>query len=188
LYYADARRLTVVTGLPDRPMARSSAIEGLELRAVAITDDGAAAYLVTDDGHLFLAGDTGVVRSTGIGGVRDLRVRPNSHEAAVVIEGDVALFSSAGLRVIAASLNEPRAIEFSQDGSRVFIATADEIVAITTTGQPIASVAMGCQSLALTRMNNDSVLRVECEGDATVRIIDSAGAHLRVLFVPAFSE
>jgi hypothetical protein len=47
---------------------------------------------------------------------------------------------------------------------------------------------MGCQSLALTRMNNASVLRVECEGDATVRIIDSAGAHLRVLFVPAFSE
>jgi hypothetical protein len=187
LYYAETDRVTIITGLPARATARSFPAGASQLRVVAVTDDGAAAYLVSGEGDLFVAGNAGV-QPGGVSGVRDVRVRPGAHAAAIITGNDIALLSRDSLQVIASALNEPRALEFSHDGSRIFVATADEILAVSTSGRRVGSTAMSCRPLTLRRMNADSVLRVSCQEDATVRIVDTLGDRLRVLFVPPFSE
>lgn len=188
VFYRTAEQtIDIFTGLPNRPSLRTINVRD-GLRTLAVSDDGALVYAASAEGDLLVIDGQGP-RSAGVSGnVSAVRFRPGTHEAAILVGTDVLLLSGAGTQIVSSPSEQPHAIEFSRDASRLFVTTSREILALSATGEPVASAVAPCRMTSLVRLNPESILHTTCEADPTLRIVEFRDDRFRVLFVPRLPD
>jgi hypothetical protein len=181
LYRTAERAIDIITGLPHHSTIRTISLPDLP-STLAVSDDGALVYGVVDNRLLTI--EQHGTRSAGISGeIAAVHFRPGTHDATVLIGMNAVLVSDRGNESFTLP-DQPVAFEFSRDGSHLFVATAREMLAVSRSGEVLASVPVLCRITSLARLNADSVLRTSCDADTTLRIVELRNDRLRMLVVP----
>ncbi len=198
LYYQDAGRIEVVTGLPAAPKVSSELYlqSGQELTAIAVGDDG----------HTVLAAAGGTVFQAAVGGevpiLRDLGLVtaitiPTKGTAFVADSGNNEIHRVQGIGagietdVIAGAkegISSPVAVEVSRDGSRLFVANAKpgSVSIIDLQGDAVAStIKCACTPTGMLRLAGNEAFRLTEMSSQPMWVLDAGETEPRVLFIPA---
>jgi hypothetical protein len=197
-----AGRVQIVTGLPEAPAAGAS----LEVRGangphggtaspdMALSDDGAWLLVSAAGSADLFAANGGPRQLLRTGAYPLVSFAAGGHDAAVAdfrrgaltLIRDVAGASAEQSLAAPEGIRHARAVAFSSDGSRLFLAipaqhsvVVDEIASGT-----LKTVACDCAPVRLSAMGK--VLRLNETGAGPLWLLDAEGAaEPRVLFVPA---
>jgi hypothetical protein len=200
LYYDEPNRVQVLVGLPDSPSVswtlNVSDLPGWPA-ALAVSDGGGAVLIspAGDSASVWLAVPAVSRRLpyTGVGApslaflVGSLDVVIADGDAGVVVVRDAAgqpQVTRIGGQ--AEGVSHPLAVAASQDNSRVFVANAQPggVVSLSLTGKNPETQSCDCTVTGLWRMAGGTAFRLNEAGDGPVWVLDTAGAKLRVVFVP----
>jgi hypothetical protein len=164
VYERSFGRLQLVTGLPDRPQIIETHSQAAP---VAVGDDGSAA--LEDEFPAPVAAAT---------------FRRNSPDVAAISKtGEIFLRRDGETRQIASLA--AAAVQFSSDGSQIYLAGQDGKLLILQAATGEARVlACGCAASSLDPLNPDGLFRITEGSSAPVFLFDAAAAGPRFWFVP----
>jgi hypothetical protein len=201
LYYRDARRVEVITGLPDSPTV-SWGLDAPDLSAglaaMAVSDGGSAVlaatagepapvFLLTRDAGsrflqavegspslAFLKGGTDAVIGDGVFG-QVFMVRNSEREPQTALIGDRAQ-----------GVSHPVAIAASPDKLRVYVANAEPagVISLSLAGEEPLSLSCACSPTTLEPLAGGAVLRLSEAGEGPIWFLDGSAPAPRVAFVP----
>lgn len=198
LYYRNASRIEVVTGLPAAPKVSSELYlsAGETLSAMAIGDDGhtvvAAAgstvFQVTAGGEVPLLAELGSVAAITIPAAGTAFVADSGNNQIHRVRGIGAGIETDVIAGPKDGISTPVAVAVSRDGSRVFVANAkSETVSIIelTAGTAVTNLACACAPTGLARLAGNEAFRLTEMSSRPMWVLDAGGTEPRVLFVPA---
>jgi hypothetical protein len=187
----------MVTGLPGSPSLAGSlslrqAARTIHPTSLAISDDGAY-LLFAVGGAIQLASQSGGVRAVmSAGAGASVAFAPGGHNAAIAARGTGVMTisdvpGSAVQQTLAAddgSFEIVAGLGFSQDGTRVFVATAaaQPVIVLDLSGNR-TGVACACSPTELTPMGN--LFRLTELGAGPLWLADAGSSGPRTVFVPA---
>jgi hypothetical protein len=197
-----AGRVQIVTGLPDAPAAGASfEVRGSDAPhggsaapVMALSDDGAwllVSALVSVD---LLAANGGPRQLLKTGAYALVAFAAGGHDAAVAdfrrsaltVIRDVAGASTEQPLAVPEGMRHVRALAFSSDGSRLFLANPAErsVAVVEIASGTLKTVACDCAPAELTAMGK--VMRLDEGLAGPLWLLDAGGtAEPRVVFVPA---
>lgn len=198
LYYQNANKIELVSGLPGAPKVSSEFYlsRGQMLTALAVGDDGhtvltaagSAVFQVTAGGEVPVLADLDHVTAITI---------PAAGTAFVADSGNNQIHRVRGIGggietdVIAGpkeGISAPVAVAASQDGSRLFVANSKpgsvSIIALKS-GTTGSTVACACDPSGLQRLAGNEAFRLTEMSSQPMWMLDAGGSEPRVLFVPA---
>lgn len=198
LYYQNASRIEVVTGLPAAPKVSSEIYleAGQELTAIAVGDDGHT-VLAAAGGKVFQAAAGGEVPILADLGLVTAITIPAAGTAFVADSGNNQIHRVRGIGagietdIIAGpkqGISSPVAVEVSRDGSRVFVANAKpgSVSIIDLKGDAAAStVDCACKPMEMVRLAGNEAFRLTEMSNQPMWVLDAGGTEPRVLFIPA---
>jgi hypothetical protein len=188
-------QIQLVTGLDNIPAFGDFSYPGQPAPPVvfALSDDGQAlmlasgtVWLISPDG-----GATNLPLPSTIGAAA---FRPNSHDiVAVTNSGDVYVTRQAGPNAEVQQIHsgddataDPAGVQFSPDGTRVFLANASGMLsAIDVRTGTAASLLCHCKPTGLDPLHDDAVFRLNEISDRPLMLFDASSPDLRIWFVPA---
>jgi DNA-binding beta-propeller fold protein YncE len=198
LYYQNAGRVEVVTGLPAAPKVSSEIYlqSGQKLTAIAVGDDGHT-VLAASGGRVFQAAVGGEVPIlSDLGRVTAITI-PAAGTAFVADSGNNQIHRVRGIGagieadVIAGpkqGISAPVAVEVSRDGSRVFVANAKpgSVSIIDLKGDTAAStIDCACKPTGMVRLAGNEAFRLTEMSNQPMWVLDAGGTEPRLLFIPA---
>jgi hypothetical protein len=187
----------MVVGLPGSPslagsLALRQGARAIHPTSLAISDDGAY-LLFAVGGSIQLASQSGGVRAViSAGAGASVAFAPGAHDAAIAARGTGVMMirdvpGSAvqqNLAVDDGSFEVVAGLGFSQDGARVFVATAaaQPVIVLDLSGNR-TSVACACSPTELAPMGN--AFRLNELGAGPLWLADAGLSGPRTVFVPA---
>ncbi len=197
-------RAVIVTGLPDAPAVSASIDLGPDLaRPSRLLSVHEVSNALSDDGAYLLRASGGTVTLYGAGGEhRTLAAgvaaafAPGAYGAAIVDPsgaGIVAFDDAAagtGRRVLAApdsGMASPAGLAFSQDGRKLFLASAASRNVASFDVAAGSRQAIPCHATPETLVRMGSVYRLNELGSDPLWLLDTAPLQPQVVFVPAIS-
>jgi DNA-binding beta-propeller fold protein YncE len=200
-YYADANKVHIISGLPDRPAAVFSVdlpVSGSFAGAMAVSDDGVAVLIAPAEG---MAG--GVFRATPGEPLRlvwsfrraaAMDFLPLSHDALVADGEENALYllrdtgESAQAVWLAGEqdgISGPRSVAAADDGSRAVVASglSRSLVVVDLAGGPPLKLACDCAPAELSRLQGNAVFRLTGFSSERLWVLDADGPEPRLVFV-----
>jgi hypothetical protein len=196
LYYAESRRVQIVTGLPlspSRPREYSLAPLRSPMRSLAVSDDGQM-FLCAEDGPAVVAMSAagGVNRILLSGPATALAFAPKRHDAVIVTSGEASLVSdpvgAAEKRTLPDTLANATAATFSSDGGRIYFTDARAgRVAVYQTGAESANTVLlrcECQPAGLYRMGEQETYRLTEYAGRALWILDAETTPPRIVSAP----
>lgn len=185
LRYGSSNRYCILKDLPDAPVVDSCfhADQGGDL--LAVSDQGSV-IIATGNGAQ-LARKEGLEALPASAPVSAAAFRPNRE--------DVALFSAGEMRWIAGNIlervvplagNAPLSAQFSRDGSRVYVADAQEesVGVVDMTHFTPGNIPYRGKISRLQRLNGNAVFLLAHPDTAGIRVLDGGTAAPRIVFVP----
>jgi len=198
LYYKDASRIEVVTGLPAAPKVSSELYltAGQNLTAIAVGDDGRTVLAAAGDrvfeaatgGEVPVLKDLGHVTAITIPAAGTALVADSGRNQIVRVRGIGTGIESDVIAGPKEGISMPVAVAVSLDGSRAFVANAKSGKVSTIdlkTEAAIISTACACTPTGLDRLAGNEVFRLTEVTSRPIWVLDAGGSETRVLFVPA---
>jgi len=197
LYYQTSGTVQIITGLPDAPvLAREVGVaaSGLNVSAIALSDDGQVLIAAVDDNPAILvSGADGSLTSVALGNrVQALAFRPHTQDAAAAAGNTLVLLpniTQSPQPVPVAGTQDgiagPTAVAFSNDGQRLFAANAGNGT-VTVSDLALGNTAAmdcGCHPTGLYRLTGEAVFRLTEMPDPLL-LFDGTTNPPRILFVP----
>lgn len=191
LYYPGSGKACVVRGLPAGPLeSRCYPVDG-EPAALAVSDEGVAIVAAAGGVQLF-DGDRSVALPAPVA-VKAAAFHRGSDDAVLAAAGETWL--AAGVRgtpefrSLPVAAAAPAAVAFSRDGSRVYVADADEGVVreLTRATSEVRSAACGCRPAGLEPLTGNGVFYLADPDSPVVRLFDGDAPEPRAVFVPESS-
>ena len=199
-YYADARQVLIVTGLPEKPVA-SHHVDlsrwGGALTNMAVSNDGTLlVYAVDEGGREALYGWTASSGSARFltAAVSTGGVAITGNGAAIVADrGANEVFAiwdagGSGVRQFLAGVQDgvssPTGVGVG-DNNRIYVGNAGSasLTILDSSGQLLGTHSCGCP-LSGVHLVRDSVFRLTDRTDRTIFLLDGGPAGERILFVP----
>jgi hypothetical protein len=187
-----SRRAQVFTGLPSNPeLAAEFELTVAPEARFALSDDGEL-LAVGAGSELFLVDRSGVARSLGVyAEISAVAFRTGSHD---LVAADRAgwmayLIRDGGERiVIDPGFADPIAVVISEDGTRVFVASASgEIASAELIDGGVGALTRTrceCAVTGIHRLNGSAVFRLTEITRGPMWLLDAGKSELRTLFVP----
>ncbi|HMD70032.1 MAG TPA: hypothetical protein VKF41_01740 [Bryobacteraceae bacterium] len=199
----EAGRVQILTGLPDAPVPGANfevvrpsraARGGAPAPGMALSDDGAWLLVSAPGSADLLAANGGPRQLLRTGAYPLVAFAAGGHDAAVADPGrgvltvirDVAGASVEQSLIALGGIRHARALAFSGDGARLFLAIPAEqsVSAIEIASGTVKTAACDCSPALLTAMGK--VLRLNETGAGPLWLLDGeAAAEPRLVFVPA---
>ena len=201
LYYSDARRIEVLTGLPDSP----SVAWRLDLPDLGA---GLAALVVSDGGSAILAATTGEPSSILLFAqdveYRPLRLVAGSPSLAFFANGLDAVIGDGASNMVFVVRDVTGAAEITQIGSRadgvshpvavaaaagnrrVLVANSEPggVVSLGLAGEEPLAIPCSCTPTSLERLPGGAAFRLSDAGEGPVWLLDGESSPPRTVFVP----
>jgi hypothetical protein len=200
LYSEAARRIQVLTGLPDAPeVSWSLAIESPP-GAIAVSDDARAVltsaaegdrhgvYLLTpEDGRRYLLSLQGRVAATFLYGRLDAVLAGAGLNRILLVRDVTGSSEVVPLADDRQGVSAPVAVAASEDNRRIFIANADPggVITIDVATGEATTIGCDCVPTGLEPLSGNSVFRLNEPGDGPLYVLDAGSAAPRIVFVPA---
>ncbi len=201
LYYRDARRVVVLTGLPDSPsVAWSLDLPDLGAGLAAlVVSDGGSAILVATAGEpssiLLFAADVEYRPLRLVAGSPSLAFLSNSLDAVVgdgasnlvFVVRDVkgaAEFTQIGGQ--AEGVSRPVAVAAAAGNRRVLVANSEPggVVSLGLAGEEPLAIPCSCTPTILERLAGGAAFRLSDAGEGPVWLLDVESSPPRTVFVP----
>jgi hypothetical protein len=164
---------------------------------MAVADDGQAVLVAIADQVLLIPTD-GIPRPLSVDGpVFAMAFRPRTHDALVAdTRNSLSLVlratEDAEIQFLAGpgdGILDPRAVAFSLEGSRAFVANSGgNLIQFDLSGGPPQSLSCQCRIAGLHRLIGNSVFRLTDSSDGPMLIFDGDAPQPRIVFVPAATE
>jgi hypothetical protein len=206
LYYRDANRVSVISGLPAQA-APAGEFDLSVLRGapgpMAVSDDGKMLLIASagaDSGVLYLASNGEAPRPVwnlrNVAAVEFIGLTDN----ALVADGEenrLYLFREVGGSLQVSLLADekdgiasPRAVAASEDGRRAIVASdlSRSVVVIDLDGGPPRALTCSCTPVALNRLQGNAVFQLTEYSSEPMWVLDGDAAEPRLVFVPPASE
>jgi hypothetical protein len=201
LYYAETARVQVLSGLPESPAVFWSLdLSGLPGRpaALAVSDGGgavlvapagepASVWLATPEvGQRFLSSVAGSPSLTFLVGSLDAAIADGAAGAVVLVRDPAGQPQVTQIGGPSEGVSHPLAIAAAQDNRRIFVANAQPagVVSLSLTGEDPAMQSCACTPTGLERMAGGAAFRLNEAGGGPIWVLDTAGARMRLVFVP----
>lgn len=190
LYSAEGGSLQVVTGLPGAPAVGAMPYDaGTAPTVLAVSDDGEAVLAVCGE-TLLLVGREGARSLAVPGAAAALNFRAGTHDVAVATAGgEIWLIEAPDgeprYRRIAGpehGIEAPRAVAFSRDGTRVYVAGAAGAAVVDPGRGLVTAIPCSCEPAGLSPLDGDSLFLLTAAGP--VVLLDASGAEPRTWLVP----
>jgi hypothetical protein len=197
LYQQNPAKLQIFTHLPQEPVLAheidTTAMAG-ETLSSAISDDGELVLILTGQA-LWLSRAGGMpVQLPAPDSISAFNFERGGYHAALATrDGHLYLLqdlaTGPNFRILAPSddrTSDPVAVQFSPDGTRVFLAARQGTVAgfgIQTEWS--AFISCGCKPSGLSPLDSRTLIRLNEIADGPLMLLDTAGPDLQVWFVPA---
>ena len=185
-----SKRLQLITGLPASPVLREIAFPAT--RAIAVADNGVIA--LADDGGVRIVHPDLDSFILPVSGARALAFSPVARDL-LAVTGSGALYFARGIErgldirevpYDSASLADPVAVRFSDDGSSAAIAAASGALAsVDLAAGVLALLSCDCSPTGIHPLTRGGLLRVTDISDRPLFLFDTAPDRPRVWFVPA---
>jgi hypothetical protein len=198
VYDQGRNRIQVITGLPDAPAITCefdlSALPGA-LLALAISDGGDAVLAGFSDGVVALVSDGRVRTISAPERATAARFLRKSGDAVIAGRSGVYLVrdvtGAAETTLLAAEadgISEPIAVAASNDGKRVFAASARSraVAVIELAAGAITVTSCSCEPSALAALNGNAVFRLTEPSGGPVWLFDGDSSEPRIVFVPPY--
>jgi hypothetical protein len=202
LYYADARRVEVLTGLPDSPSVawRLDLPDlGAGLAALVVSDSGSAVLAATTgepSSILLLAPDVGYRPLQQVAGSPSMAFLANSLDAVV---GDGASSQVFVVRDVkgaaeitqlggqAEGVSHPVAVAAAAGNRRVLVANSDPggVVSLGFAGEEPLAIPCSCTPTSLERLAGGAAFRLSDVDQGLVWLLDGKSSPPRAVFVPS---
>jgi len=198
--FPQSQSLRILTGLPETPQFDWEVdlrLAGLP-EAVALDDEGKVVILSVSENQAsrisLYSRETGL-QSLGIfGKVSALKLSANQQVLVadretqeVILIRDV-LGTAQRMRLAGREdgIDDPVALEFSNDQTRVFVANAGSrsVAALSLEGEPAALTLCDCTPTTLKKLDGDGVFRLTELSEKPLLMLEATATETRVLFVP----
>jgi hypothetical protein len=195
LYYVEAARVQIITGLPDMPLVSrdiSTGALGGVATELAISDDGNRSLLVLGDGGplWMLDREAGSYLVPTPGSNSVIAFRPGGHDAlAVTRVGELYLIGSGASvsnygAVMGEGVGNPVGVQISRDGTHAYIAYSNGSIAeVDSTTGTVRTVSCGCRATGFDAVNSSTFLINE-PSTAPLLLVNVSDGGPRVWFVP----
>jgi hypothetical protein len=199
LYFAESRRIQVVTGLPADPTAPREF-------SLAPLRSALGAFAVSDDGELLLCAESespaAVVAINASGAANRIALSsaatalafaPNRHDAVLAGEREAILVADpagrAAIEALPAELAGAGAAVFSDDGIRIYFTLAQPgRVAVYVAGSAAVVLDCDCNPVGLYRMGGAEAYRLSDYSGVALHLLDGESNPPRIVSVPPAAD
>ncbi len=198
LYYAAARNIQVITGLPDAPVFSSvdaAALPGAP-DVLAVSDDGQAllaGFNGASSGQVYLLAGAAPQAVFEAGSIAAIAFLNGSHDALVAdgVGNAVMRLAGAGaepavLARQADGIDHPAAVAASLDNRLALVANAGSasVAVIDLSAAKTAVVACRCAPTAMARLTGQSLFRLNGPSTQPIALLDAGGSRPTVEVIP----
>ncbi len=184
-------KIQVWKGLPDQPSLYKE-VEGSELTALALSDDGDAIAAATGAGLVLASSGKFLSAGSFLGlaflpGTHDLAAAEQSLDQVLLIRKVDSDADTVQLASNQEGVSQPIAVAFSADGRQLIVANlrGQSVLSIDLESRAVIATPCDCEADGLYRAQGNAVFRLTNGSQNLIALFDGDSGEPRVLTIPA---